>query len=198
MCSQAAFRLLKGIVNERVKKGLGRTLPDLPPNPRIRPTDPMATVRLDGGEWLAEERIWKFIPYWVKEKDLEEWKKLSTWTARAEELPTKPSWRGSFKSKRCLLVMEGFWEKKHFFTNSNPDEMVVVAGLYDDWEGKEREIHSCTMVTTEPKDLIVELHHRMPALLGPESWDAWLSPDTPKEDLLKVLRPCPTDWLQSN
>jgi putative SOS response-associated peptidase YedK len=53
------------------------------------------------------------------------------------------------------------------------------------------------MITTEPNDLIVDLHHRMPALLGPDSWDAWLSPESSKEELLKLLRPCPSDWLHA-
>jgi len=144
VCTQAAIRTLKGIINERVKKGLGKTLPPLPPNPRIRPTDLMLIVRLDAGEWMAEGRSWKFVPSWVKEEDLPRWKTYSTWNARAEELTTKPSWRGAFMSKRCLLVMEGFYEKKVFFTNSNPEEMVVAAGLYDDWDRNGRGIHSCS------------------------------------------------------
>jgi len=197
LCTQAAIRTLKGIINERVKKGLGKTLPPLSPNPSIRPTDLMPIVRLDEGEWLAEGRSWKLIPWWVKEKDLLRWKSYSTWNARAEELTTKPSWRDAFKSKRCLLVMEGFYEKKILFTNSNPEEMVVAAGLYDDWHGTEKEIHSCTMITTEPNEVIAELHHRMPALLGPESWGIWLSPDTPQENLKALLRPCPISWLRS-
>lgn len=155
----------------------------------------MPVVRLDDGEWLAEGRSWKLIPYWVKEEDLPRWKSYRTWNARAEELTTKPSWREAFKSKRCLLVMEGFYEKKVFFTNSNPEEMVVAAGLFDDWEKNGREIRSCTMITTEPNEVIAELHNRMPALLGPESWDAWLSPEATKDDLLALLRPSPSDWL---
>ncbi len=156
----------------------------------------MVIVRLDEGEWLAEGRSWKLIPQWVKERDLEKWKKYSTWNARDDELTNKPSWRESFKTKRCLLVMEGFYEKKHFFTNSDPNEMVVAAGLYDDWKGEGKEIHSCTMITTQPNKLVVDLHHRMPALLAPDSWDCWLAEDTPKEHLLSLLRPCPIAWLK--
>jgi putative SOS response-associated peptidase YedK len=195
VCTQAAIRVLKGIINERVKRGLGKTLPELPPNPSIRPTDQMVVVRLDEGEWLAEGRSWKLIPYWVKERDLEKWKSYSTWNARDDELTTKPSWREPFKAKRCLLVMEGFYEKKHFFTNIDSNEMVVAAGLFDDWHGHEKGIHSCTMITTVPNELIAEHHHRMPALLAPESWDVWLNRDTSKENLMNLLRPCPENWL---
>lgn len=146
---------------------------------------------------MAEARSWKLIPHWVKETDLEKWKSYSTWNARDDELEKKPSWKGPFKSQRCLLVLEGFYEKKFLFTNSNPEEMVVVAGLYEDWDNRAgRQIHSCTMVTTVPNELIKDLHPRMPAILGPEAWDAWLSPDTPKEELLGLLRPAPVDWLQ--
>lgn len=195
MCTQAAFRVLKGIVNERVKKGLGRTLPPLEPNLKIRPTDPMPVVRLDEGEWLLETRSWKLIPGWVKPDDLSKWKSYSTWNARAEELVNKPTWRGAFKTKRCLLVLEGFYEKGKLFTNRDPNEMVVIAGLYDEWSGQDQVIRSCTMITTEPNELITPLHHRMPAVLGPEAWDAWLAPESPREALQTLLRPCPEDWL---
>jgi putative SOS response-associated peptidase YedK len=195
MCTQAAFRALKGIVNERVKKGLGKTLPSLEPNLKIRPTDPMPIVRLDAGEWLLETRSWKLLPSWVRVEDLPKWKSYSTWNARSEEVATKPSWTGAFKSKRCLLVLEGFYEKGSFFRNADPEEMTVIAGLYDDWDHDGEEIRSCTMVTTEPNELVAPLHHRMPAILGPESWDEWLSLDTRRERLLCLLRPCPSNWL---
>lgn len=195
MCTMAAFRILKGIVRERVKKGLGKTLPELSPNLKIKPTDPMPVVRLDDGEWLMETRSWKLIPSWVKPEDYPKWKAYSTWNARSEELATKPSWRGAFKSKRCLLVLEGFYEKGRLFTNADPKEMVVIAGLFDDWAHSDPALQSCTMITTEPNDLIAPLHHRMPAILAPETWDTWLNPRSTKEDLKELLRPCPDECL---
>lgn len=196
MCTQAAFRVLKGVVNERVKKGLGRTLPPLAPNLRIRPTDPMPVVRLDEGEWLLETRSWKLIPSWVKPDDLPKWKTYSTWNARAEELANKPTWRGAFKSQRCLLILEGFFEKGKLFTNADPEEMVVIAGLYDEWQSPDQTIRSCTMITTEPNDLIAPLHHRMPAILGPEGWDTWLNPKAERGELHDLLKPCSPEWIQ--
>ncbi|WLT32753.1 SOS response-associated peptidase [Geothrix sp. PMB-07] len=196
MCTQAAFLAMRGKIKERLlQQGAGPTTPTLPPNPRIRPTDQMPIVRLHGCEWLTEARSWKLIPHWVKPEDFPKWKAYSTWNARDDEVATKPSWRGPFKAKRCLLVLEGFYEKKVLFTNSDPNEMIVIAGLFDDWGLEGSEIRSCTMITTEPNDLIAPFHHRMPAILGPESWDLWLAHSTTKESLQRLLRPCPPEWL---
>lgn len=197
MCTQAAFLAMKGKMKERLQQRTRATTQDLPPNPHIRPTDPMPIVRLDGEEWLAEFRSWKLIPHWVKPEDLPKWKAYSTWNARDDEVTTKPSWRGPFKTKRCLLVLEGFYEKKSFFTNHDSNEMVVIAGLFDDWGPQGKEIHSCTMITTQPNELITPLHHRMPAILGPDSWDTWLNPLAKKEELQSLLRPCQSEWLKA-
>ena len=53
-------------------------------------------------------------------------------------------------------------------------------------------IRSCTMIITEPNRFVAEVHDRMPALLGPEQFDAWLDGSAGKE----VLVPAPEDMLQ--
>ena len=151
--------------------------------------------RIVVGHRSVEARSWKLIPSWVKPEDLAKWKSYSTWNARAEELANKPTWRGAFKTKRCLLVLEGFFETGKLFTNADPNELVVIAGLYDEWGGNDQIIYSCTMVTTEPNGLVAPLHNRMPAVLGLEAWDTWLDPKAPKESLQALLHPCPPDWL---
>lgn len=54
------------------------------------------------------------------------------------------------------------------------------------------------MITVEPNELVADLpHHRMPAILPPSEWGTWLDPDTPTEALRKLLRPCPSEWLDA-
>ena len=52
------------------------------------------------------------------------------------------------------------------------------AGLWDRWRPPEGEkVESCTILTTEPNDLLVPIHDRMPVILPPEAYAAWLDPE---------------------
>ena len=73
--------------------------------------------------------------------------------------------------------------------------MLVIAGLFDDWDGTSPALQSCTMITTEPNGLILPLHHRMPAILESATWDTWLNPKATNEELHGLLKPCPEGWL---
>ena len=59
-----------------------------------------------------------------------------------------------------------------------------------------RTIRSFAIVTTEPNELCAELHKRMPAILAPETWPAWLGEEPPTEAQLKsLLVPYPSDEM---
>jgi len=57
----------------------------------------------------------------------------------------------------------------------------------------ERRIRSFAIITTTPNELCAELHNRMPAVLKPDAWRAWLGeqPATVR-DLKAVLAPYPS------
>ncbi|HKJ25003.1 MAG TPA: SOS response-associated peptidase, partial [Myxococcota bacterium] len=74
----------------------------------------------------------------------------------------------------------------------------AMAGLYDCWRPAEGEpVASCTIVTTEANALLAPLHDRMPVILEPEAWDAWLDPESRDTDALSaLLRPAPVEgWV---
>ncbi|MEZ5933984.1 MAG: SOS response-associated peptidase family protein [Alphaproteobacteria bacterium] len=72
---------------------------------------------------------------------------------------------------------------------------VVFTGLWATWRPPEgEEITSYTIMTTEPNELMAEIHDRMPVILGADDYDRWLDLDT---DPTKVLRPCPSDSLEA-
>ena len=59
-------------------------------------------------------------------------------------------------------------------------------------------IDSCTIITTECNALMQPIHDRMPVILSPEDWAAWLDPE-PKEDesLLSLLKPFDAEQMQA-
>jgi putative SOS response-associated peptidase YedK len=70
------------------------------------------------------------------------------------------------------------------------------AGLWEAWTDREtgEEVTSCTILTCAPNALMAELHDRMPVILDPDDYDAWLDPARSGEEL---LGPCPAEWLEA-
>lgn len=199
MCNQVAIKALRGIIRDRVARGLGRTLPDLPPFKRVVYDMQIPVVYPDpvDGAWIAEARRWRLLPHWLKPEALPSFLKLNTWNARGEDLLTKPTWREAYKKRRCIVPLDGFWERKAYFYNANPEEMVLCAGLYETWRGPEGDIHTATMVMTEPNEMVAEVHHRMPVILDMDGCETWLSPGFNEVQLSKLIRPCPEAWLDA-
>lgn len=54
------------------------------------------------------------------------------------------------------------------------------------------------MITVEANELVRPMNDRMPAIVQPEQYQLWLDPDTPVEQLQKMLVPFPAGLLQAD
>src|ERR1700726_3670138 len=83
--------------------------PTLETSPRynIAPTQEVVSIMRNGSTYLAQLR-WGLIPSWAKDEAIGS-KMIN---ARAETLAEKPSFRGLLRSKRCLIIADGFYEWK--------------------------------------------------------------------------------------
>ena len=177
-----------------------RPSPNFPPSWNVAPTDPLPVVRYDE---KAQQRSldvmrWGLIPYWAKDIKIG----FSTINARAEEVDTKPAFREAFQRRRCLVPLDNFYEWKKTETGKQPyaialadRRLMATAGLWETWRSPQGErIRSFTIVTTKPNELCAELHNRMPAVLKPDMWPAWLGeqPATVR-DLKAMLAPYPSE-----
>lgn len=95
------------------------------------------------------------------------------------------------KSKRCLVILSGFFEftgskspktKHRFSLKGSP--VMAIAGL---WSEDEAGALSFTMLTTEPGPDIAPYHDRQVCVILPEDWAHWLFLTKPEEELLKPL-----------
>jgi putative SOS response-associated peptidase YedK len=123
--------------------------------------------------------------------------------ARAETASTKPAFRDSLKSRRCLIPADGFYEwartgktKQPYCFEVGEGELFAFAGLWDRWkDGTGRVLETCSILTTTPNAVTSAVHDRMPVILDPDSYDLWLDPGMTKvEAVSDLLRPC--DALQ--
>jgi putative SOS response-associated peptidase YedK len=164
------------------------------PRYNLAPTQQVLVVRkADERRELVPLR-WGLIPSWSKGPE----SGYSMINARAETVDTKPAYRTAFKHRRCLIPTEGFyeWKKKGrtktpFLIRRKDGEPFGMAGLWERWHGKDDEtIESCTIIVTEANALVRDLHDRMPVIVAPEDYAAWLDPqNTDAEGLRKMLPP---------
>ncbi len=144
---------------------------------------------------------WGLIPHWAQDHKIG-YKMIN---ARLETVLEKPAFRQPIRKQRVLVWADGFYEWKKSGKDKQPYRIVVgegvpfhFAGIADRWRNPEGEwIDSYTILTTEPNELMADLHHRMPVILGPEEADAWLDPATDIESLLPSLRPYPAEQMRA-
>jgi len=174
-------------------------------NYNVAPTqDIHAVVANTDGTARVDAFHWGLIPTWAKDRRIGS-KMIN---ARAETLAEKPSFKGLLKKKRCIIPMDGFYEwkpgveggpvnakgkplKQPMFIHRVDDELLTVAGLWTAWKDPDdpdgRWLHSATIVTTAANDTMRPVHDRMPAILTPDHWLAWLDPANDDIELLESL-----------
>jgi putative SOS response-associated peptidase YedK len=173
----------------------------LTPSYNIAPTQEVAAVVEEDEKRKLEVFRWGLIPSWAKDPSIGN-KMIN---ARAETVSEKPSFRSAFKKRRCLIVTDGFYEwqktdsgKQPYHFKMKDGSAFAFAGLWETWDKEGEEIRSCSIITTDANDLMNEIHHRMPVILHPENYGAWLDQGfDEKEALIDLLRPYPADAMEA-
>ncbi len=158
-----------------------------------------AVIRKDDQNSLVDLR-WGLIPSWAKDPSIG----YKMFNARAETIAEKPSFKNAFQKRRCLIVADGFYEwqklgkvKKPLRFSLKSGEPFGLAGLYETWISPEQKpVNTCTIITTEPNDLLRPIHDRMPVIL-PKDWERyWIDPENrDQRGLLSILKPYPSDEM---
>jgi putative SOS response-associated peptidase YedK len=147
------------------------------------------------------------VPSWAK--DLSIGSRLIN--ARVETVHEKPSFRKAFALRRCLLPADGYFEwytlrdagrkprKQPFFIRPRDGGIMAMAGLYELWRSPDGEwVWSCTVITTAATDDLGRIHDRMPMVVAPERWDAWLDPTrTSPEEARALLVPAMAGTMEA-
>ena len=123
---------------------------------------------------------WGLIPHWAKDPSIA----ANTINAKSETAATKPAFRDPLKFRRCLIPADGFYEWNKTGTSKQPycfevsgGELFAFAGLWDGWkDASGKWVKTCSILTTTPNAVTSPVHDRMPAILGPDSYDLWLDP----------------------
>ncbi|MGM0454211.1 MAG: SOS response-associated peptidase [Thermodesulfobacteriota bacterium] len=155
------------------------------PNYNAAPTQKILAIVRREGLNIVDKLHWGLVPFWAKDAKVG-YKMIN---ARLDTVATKPAFRDAFKKRRCLIPADGFYEwvgrkgqkQPVFITLPNGDPFAF-AGLWETWQDKTEPgvfYQTCTIITREASSSLEKIHHRMPVVLKPEAYDAWMDHDTP-------------------
>lgn len=173
-------------------------VPELAPRFNVAPSQAVATVFVpDTAESEARAparrcalRRWGLIPFWADDERIGN-RQIN---ARAETAAEKPAFREALRRRRCLVPANGFYEwsgpsrpKQPYFIGLPDRSLLGFAGLWERWKNPDGQVvESCAVLTTAANELLRELHDRMPVVIAPADYGAWLDPAT--RDAKKLAR----------
>ncbi|CAN5327412.1 SOS response-associated peptidase [soil metagenome] len=195
----------------------------LAPDFNVAPTKPVYAVvqrpvSKDADDLERQLRVlsWGLVPFWAKDPSIGN-KMIN---ARMETVEQKPAYRKAFASRRCLLPADGYYEwyatdqktkagkplKQPFFIHPADGGVMAMAGLYEIWRDPTRDEEdplrfkwTCTVLTTRAEDAVGHIHDRMPLLVEPERYGAWLDPTvSDPTELKKLLVPAAPGRLEAH
>jgi len=140
------------------------------------------------------------VPSWSKEEKTS----YTMINARAETIMEKQTYKRLIKSKRCLVLSDGFYEWQKKVDKKTPyriilknEEPFAFAGLWDHWGEGENEFYSFSIITTAANKLVSPIHDRMPVILDPEDESKWLQDGTPMNFVMSMLRAYPAEKMEA-
>lgn len=175
MCARYRLKLSLRLVANR----LGLTVEEFDefserPRLNISISQAVPIVKFDNGRWKLASAEWGFLAPWDKSKRI--------FNAAAETVAVKPTFSESFKTRRCLIPADGFYEwpnKQPTLIHYADEQPFCFAGLWVNG--------TMTMLTCAPNDFMRPIHHRMPTILRDIDYAAWLDPQSPRNLLQSLI-----------
>jgi putative SOS response-associated peptidase YedK len=175
--------------------------PTLPERFNIAPSQQVLAIREQPDSHQRElvALQWGLVPFWADDPEIGS--RMAN--ARSETAPTKPAFRASFRSRRCLIVADGFYEwqarngkKQPYYIRLKSGRPFGIAGLWDRWEKQGKPLETCTILTCDANEPMLTIHDRMPVVIPPESFAVWLDPaEHDPGKLARLLRPFHPDEM---
>jgi putative SOS response-associated peptidase YedK len=171
------------------------------PRYNIAPTQPVMVIPNNARDKI-EYFVWGLVPSWAKDPAIGS----RLINARAETLAEKPAFRNAFRRRRCLILADGFYEwraepgskaKTPMYIRKADGLPFAFAGLWENWTSPDSSnLLTTTIITTEPNELLSNIHNRMPVILPEEAYDTWLAEgELPLTELQPLLIPYPDNLL---
>jgi putative SOS response-associated peptidase YedK len=179
--------------------------PDFPDRYNIAPSLSVPVIRqAPDGRRVADLLRWGLIPNWAKDPSIGA--KLNN--ARSESVAEKPSFRSAYRRRRCIVPASGFYEwqavpgqtwKQPWYIHLKADEPMAMGGLWESWTdpASGEILRTFCVITTAANEIMAPIHDRMPVILRPADWVAWLAPGSAMEQVAPLVVPAPADSMEA-
>ncbi|MDO9577080.1 MAG: SOS response-associated peptidase [Candidatus Cloacimonadales bacterium] len=170
---------------------------DLEANYNSAPGQIIPIIMLQKKKKYLKPAKWGLVPFWTNNPKIGS----HLINARADSVAIKPSFKAAFKYRRCLIPANGFYEwrknnKQPFYITLKNSELFTFAGLWEEWYHPDGTLlRTCSIITTEPNEIMQEIHDRMPVILSPKAEEKWLVQNDQKK-LLDLLIPFDSKEMQ--
>ncbi|WP_287372483.1 SOS response-associated peptidase [Prosthecochloris sp.] len=170
------------------------------PDYNIAPSREVPLVVRDTDKRLILSR-WGFVPVWAADPSIGN-KMIN---ARAETVAEKPAFKKAITSQRCIVPASGFYEwrktegkKQPVYIKLKSGRVMAMAGIYNTWMSPSGEtVNTFAIITTQPNELVKEIHNRMPVLLHPDQYEEWLQTGKLSPAALdNIFKPYPPEELE--
>jgi putative SOS response-associated peptidase YedK len=207
------FTVNLNIIKEELEARYGRELID---HEKYRPSFYYHAYSLPSMPVVCSDRSsgirlfrWGLIPSWVGDESEANDIMLKTFNARSETVSSKPAFRDSFASRRCLVPVQGFFEWQHLGGRKIPwyitlrgEEIFSLAGIWDSWtlQGG-MTLNTFSVVTTRANGLMEEIHNtkkRMPVILPSAAEGIWLREGVTPDALTALMEPVASEMLEAH
>jgi putative SOS response-associated peptidase YedK len=171
------------------------------PRYNLAPSQSVTALRLNPeGQRELVTFTWGLIPHWAKKPNAA----YSLINARAETVAEKPAFRDAFKLRRCLIPVDGFYEwqqvpggKQPYCIRSKAGRPLSFAGLWEKRQDGRQALGTCAIIVTSANEFMQPIHDRMPVMLAPAAFEAWLDPRTEPASLSLLLNAAPEEALEA-
>jgi putative SOS response-associated peptidase YedK len=178
------------------------TSPQTPPRYNIAPGQEVLAIRVDAerSKRVAIHPRWGLVPAWAEDASIG----ARMINARSETAAEKPAFRAAFRARRCLVPADGFYEwathhgrKQAHYIGLRDGELFGFAGLWERWtDPSGGDLETCTLLTRDALESLRVIHPRMPVILDPSAYEAWLDPTLDDPALLsELLQPPPSERI---
>jgi putative SOS response-associated peptidase YedK len=156
------------------------------------PSKQVPIIRLENDQRVTDHATWGFVRPGGSDKP--------SFNARGETVARLPMFREAFRSSRCLLMTDGFYEPKgpktgkrrqQFYFHRPDHSVFAMAGIFS----RTTQGLTCALITIGPNAMMAPIHERMPVILQPNDYDKWLDPAAKPHELQALLKPAPDDYL---
>ena len=166
----------------------------------------------DGAAPVRQLRLltWGLVPSWAKDRK----GGARMINARVESVFDKPAFRRAMGTRRALVPADGWFEWRKLGGGSRPvkqpcyltrddGDRCALAGIYEFWRDPALEpdhpdawLTTFAVLTTAAEPQLRDVHDRMPVVLDPDTWAAWLDPASDPEQVRALLTELPQGRFQ--